>query len=339
MAIYSNTINKTQKILNMKNKIFILVAVLFSFGANAQKNVTLTIKHMLGTSPFAFNQAATNDLNNNLDVSRIDYYMSGFTIIHDGGMQTPVPASTIVFVEGDNNLVAGLGSYNVTSVEGIKFSIGVPAAVNNLDPAQWTAPHPLSPKSPSMHWGWSAGFRFVAIEGKAGSSLSTTYQMHGLGNANYFQQTVMATGVTSGNEVLINLDADYTEALKGIDVTQGPIDHGVDATDLDVLKNFRDFVFSPGTGFTPTAVSNFEKEIDLNIFPNPSTGNVRITLDNTGKTVVTSAQVFDISGRMINEISLVNQNEANVHFDAKGIYFVRLNSYGINLGSKKVVVQ
>lgn len=323
----------------MKNKILILVAVLFSFGANAQKNVTLTIKHMLGTSPFAFNQAATNDLNNNLDVSRIDYYMSGFTIIHDGGMQTPVPATTIIFVEGDNNLVASLGTYNVTNVEGIKFSIGVPAAVNNLDPAQWTAPHPLAPKSPSMHWGWSAGFRFVALEGKAGSSLGTTYQMHGLGNANYFEQTVMATGVASGNDVKINLDADYTEALKGIDVTQGPIDHGVDATDLDVLKNFRDNVFSPGTGFTPTAVSDIEREIKLNIFPNPSNGLVNITLDNNGKTTITSANVYDMSGRMIKEVSLVNKNAENIQLETKGIYFIQLNSYGINVATKKVVIQ
>lgn len=329
--------NLKNKIMS-KNKILILVAVLFSFSATAQKDVTLTIMHMLGTSPFAFNQAATNNLNNSLNIDRIDYYMSGFTIIHDGGMQTPVSSETILFVEGDNNHVASLGNHNVTNVEGIKFSIGVPSNVNNLDPAQWVAPHPLSPKSPSMHWGWSAGFRFVALEGKAGSSLSTTYQMHGLGNSNYFTQTVMVAGVNSGNDVTINLDADYTEALFGIDVTQGPIDHGVDATDLTVLENFRDRVFSAGTGI-PLGVSNFEKEIDLNIFPNPSTSNVRITLDNTGKTTVTSAQVFDISGRMINEISLVNQNEAEVSFDAKGVYFIRLNSYGINLGSKKVVIQ
>lgn len=322
----------------MKNKILILVAVLFSFSATAQKDVTLTIKHMLGGNTFAFNQAATNNLNNNLNIDRIDYYISGITIIHDGGMQTPVPASTILFVEGDINHFANLGNYNVTNVEGVKFSIGVPSSVNNQDPAQWTGSHPLAPKSPSMHWGWSAGFRFVALEGKAGSSLSTTYQMHGLGNSNYFTQTVMVNGLNQGNDVYINLEADYTEALRGIDVTQGPIDHGVDATDLTVLENFRDYVFSAGTAI-PLAVSNFENEIDLNIFPNPSTSDVRITLDNTGKTAVTSAQVFDISGRMINEVSLVNQNEATISFDAKGIYFVRLNSYGINLGSKKVVIQ
>lgn len=321
----------------MKNKILILVAVLFSFSATAQKDVTLTIKHMLGTSPFAFNQATTNNLSNNLEFTRVDYYISKITLIHDGGMQTPVP-NKYLFVQGSNNHIENIGNFNVTNVEGIKFHIGVDAPNNTSDPSQWTGNHPLAPKSPSMHWGWTSGFRFAAIEGNGGTNLDQLFQFHGLFDANYFEQTVMVPGVNTGNDVTINLDADYTQALKDINVSAGAINHGDNTNDLTVLQNFRDNVFSGGTGI-PLAVSNFEKEIDLNIFPNPSTSDVRITLDNTGKTAVTSAQVFDISGRMLNEVSLINQNEATISFDAKGIYFVRLNSFGINLGSKKVIIQ
>lgn len=322
----------------MKNKILLLAAVFFSFSASAQKDVTLTIKHLLGSSPFAFNQTATNNLNNTLNIGRVDYYMSGFTIIHDGGMQTLVPSETVIFVEGDNNLVASLGTYNVTNVEGIQFGIGVPSEFNTSDPAQWTNNHPLAPKSPSMHWGWASGFRFVALEGLAGSSLNTLYQMHGLWDANYFSQTVMTAGVNSGNDVTINLDADYVEALRGIDVTQGPIDHGANATDLTVLENFRDYVFSPGTGI-PLEVSDLEKEINLKIFPNPTTNVVSVSLNNTGTMPITRALVYDLSGKKVNEISLAGKNAADIKFDSKGIYFLSFHSNSIQVAAKKVVVQ
>ncbi|MBK9637982.1 MAG: hypothetical protein IPO63_09240 [Bacteroidetes bacterium] len=75
--------------------------------------------------------------------------------------------------------------------------------------------------------------------------------MHSLGNANYFQQTQMAAGVnTGGNNIFINLNADYVQAVKNINVASGPIDHGANATDLTVLQNLRDFVFSPSSAAT-----------------------------------------------------------------------------------------
>lgn len=321
----------------MKNRILILAALLFSMSASAQKDVTLTIKHMLGSSPFAFNQATTNNLSNNLEFTRVDYYISKITIIHDGAMQTVVP-NKYIYVRGNRNIAENLGNFNVTNVEGIKFHIGVDAPNNTSDPAQWTGTHPLAPKSPAMHWGWASGFRFAAIEGNGGANLDKNFQFHGLFDANYFEQTVMVAGVNNGNDVVVNLDADYTQAVKDIDVSAGGINHGDNTKDLTVLQNFRDNVFSAGIGI-PTAVSNFENEVDLKIYPNPSTGTVQIDLDNTTNVLVTSAQIFDISGRLLQEISLVGNKHTEVEFDGEGIYFVRLNSYGINVATKKVVIQ
>ena len=181
----------------MKKTILSILAVAFAMGAFAQKNVTLTIKHMLGTSPFTFNQAATNNIADNFSITRVDYYLSGFTIIHDGGMQTIVPANTILFVRGGANHVASLGTFNVTNIEGIKFSVGVNANVNaTMEPA--TAAYPLD-FTTNMWWGWASGYRFVALEGKSGTSLNQSYQYHGLFDPNYFEQTVMVNGVNSSN--------------------------------------------------------------------------------------------------------------------------------------------
>lgn len=302
-----------------------ILAIIFSFNAMAQKNVFLTVKHKLGANSFAFNQAATNNLNNNLSISRIDYYMSNFKIIYDGGQILSLPSNVIILVKGSNNVVKSLGSYNVTNVEGITFSIGVPQSLNHTDPATYPSSNPLAPQSPSMQWGWTAGYRFVAIEGKAGANLTTTYQMHGLGDANYFSQTKMAAGIVSGNDITINLDADYTQALKGINVTLGPIDHGVDATDLTVLKNFRDFVFAPGAGMT-TSVTSLTKETNISLYPNPSsTGEISIKNSDLNSTL-SHVDIMDVTGRTLLSYQLQNTMINKINVPLKGMFFVVLKT-------------
>lgn len=321
----------------MTKKISIaILALVFSINAIAQKNVYLTVKHKLGTNSFAFNQAATNNLGNNFDISRIDYYMSKFVIIHDSGKRLVLHDSIIILAKGSANVAKNLGSYNVTNVEGITFSIGVPAAYNNTDPALYSSPNPLAPQSPSMHWGWASGFRFVALEGKAGAALKTTYEMHCLGNDNYFSQTKMVSGVESGNNVFVNLDADYTQAVKGINVTLGPIDHGVDATDLTLLQNFRDSVFSPGAGF-PVSIKSISKESGISIYPNPSNGELNIVNSNFNNTL-SSLEIKDVTGRLISSYSFQNSNNFKVNISTKGIYFMHLKTTAGETFSQKVII-
>jgi hypothetical protein len=321
----------------MKKVIFILVAIATTLNAVAQKNVTLTIKHKLGANPFSFTQASQNNLLHNFKITRLDYYLSGFTIIHDGGMQMVVPAGKYILAKGNSNVQVSLGTFNVTNVEGIKFHIGVESPTNTADPSQWLAPHPLAPQSPSMHWGWASGYRFIAIEGKAGSTFGTTFEMHGLGNANYFEQTVTVAGVSSGNNVTINLDADYNQALKGININAGPIDHGVNATDLTVLQNFRDFVFSAGAGL-PLSVSTTVQDLGITLYPNPSKGKVYLNLNNVN-TKISSASIIDISGKTIQEISLEGKTNSNFQIATKGFYILKLHNQKENIANQKLIIE
>jgi hypothetical protein len=321
----------------MKKVFFILVAIATTLNAIAQKNVILTIKHKLGANPFSFSQASQNNLMHDFKITRVDYYMSGFTIIHDGGMLMTVPAGKYILAKGNSNVQVSLGTLNVTNVEGIKFHIGVEAPTNNADPSQWLPPHPLASQSPSMHWGWASGYRFIALEGNAGPTFNTNFEMHGLGNANYFEQTVTVAGVNSGNDVTINLDADYNEALKGININAGPIDHGVNATDLTVLQNFRDFVFSAGTGF-PVSVSSTIQDLGINIYPNPSTGNVYLNLNNANAKV-SSISINDITGNTIQEIELGGKTSTNFQIATKGFYIVRIYNQKNIIANQKLIIE
>lgn len=319
-----------------KTIILSLVFLAIALSSIAQKKVTLTIKHLLGTTPFSFGSASTNNLGQSFNISRVDYYISQISIIHDGGMVMAVP-NKYILATGGANVNEDLGNFAVTNVEGIKFFIGVEAPTNNGDPTLWPSSHPLSPKSPSMQWGWSAGYRFIALEGKSGTSLATTYEMHGLGNPNYFQQTVMAAGVNSGANISINLDANYNEALYGINVASGPIDHGVNATDLDVIKNFRDRVFKPGTGL-PTSIKNIEAATNVSVYPNPSKGVFQLSISNSIEPV-TNAKVVDITGKEIMNIDMKNISSTEIKIVTKGFYVIKLYSGNANVANQKVIVE
>jgi len=313
---------------------FLLLA--FALTGTAQKKVNLTIKHMLGTTPFAFSTASSNNLSQSFNITRVEYYISQISIIHDGGKLLSVP-NKYILANGSANVNEELGTFAVTNVEGIKFYIGVETPANNADPSLWPSTHPLAPKSPSMHWGWSSGYRFIALEGKSGSSLTTTFEMHGLGNPNYFQQTIMATGVNSGSNVTINLDADYTQALYGINVASGPIDHGVDATDLDVIKNFRDRVFKPGTGL-PTSIKNIESPINVAVYPNPSKGVFQLKTENN-ISGITAAKIVDITGKLMMSIDFKNNQNTEFRINNKGTYIINFYSGNDIISNQKIIVE
>jgi hypothetical protein len=322
----------------MKKLVFIIATIAMIIpSSQAQKDVHLTIKHLLGDQTFAFNQAATNDLGNDFSITRVDYYLSKITIIHDGGMETAALTGTYILAKGNSNVDAILGNYNVTNIEGVKFYIGVDMPNNEDDPTQWVAPHPLAPQSPSMHWGWASGYRFVALEGKAGANLATGFEMHGLFNENYFEQTVMVSGVNDGNEVFINLDADYIQAIKGINVTSGPIDHGANATDLTVLQNFRDYVFSPGSGL-PNSTNKLENELNASVFPNPSNGLVTVKIPESNASSI-SGSILDISGRIIETFTLKSSNQIDLNINQSGIYLLQLKDNQGAITTRKIAIR
>lgn len=322
----------------MTKSILPAIALMFTImTSEAQKNVYFTIAHKLGTANFAFNQTAQNDLMQDFRITRVDYYISGISIIHDGGLETAVP-NKYILAKGSANVIESLGNFNVTNVEGIRFSIGVEAPTNNADPALQPAGSPLAFQNPSMHWGWSAGYRFIALEGTTGAGFTTVFQMHGLWNANYFEQSKMSAGVPNGpNDIYINLYADYTQALKGINISTGPIDHGSNATDLTALQNFRNHVFIPSS-VIPASIDNVEENLNVSVYPNPVSGKLFIRFDDQN-TIADELKLTDVFGKIILETKLKINNEMNVGNLAKGIYILQFYRQNTIISNRKVAIE
>ncbi len=321
----------------MKRLLLNLMAVLFfSTGLFAQNNIKLTIHHKLGDEDFAMQMAAKNNIDNDFKVTRLQYYISEITIVHDGGNET-IFDKMWVLVNADESTLVDFGNNNINTVEAIKLQIGVDQGHNHLDPAIYPSTHPLAPSFPSMHWGWAAGYRFVAFEGVGGPNFNQQFQLHGLGDNNYFTTEIMLNEVADNNEIMINLDADYARALEDINVTSGLIVHGDFGAAQKCLENFNDYVFTASPASTATI--DFSEVSKFEVFPNPTIGNTTIALEASGN-LAYSVTVTDLLGKEIRFIDHVNGSaKVDLSIRDSGLYFVQLIKNGHPVITKKLIVQ
>ena len=315
----------------MKKIYTFLAFAIVVLSLQAQQNVSLKINHLLGAAPFALNQSASNDLGDPFTVTRLEYYISKITLTHGNGQVIDIPNSYIL-VNANTPTSISLGSFNLTSLESISFGIGVDAPINNADPNLQPSTHPLAPKSPSMHWGWSSGYRFVAIEGNTGVNLNQIWQIHALGNRNYSRQTINTSGSVKNSILQIELDADYTQAVSGISVNSNLLTHGEFNEAATLLFNFSTGVFTQST----VGLVENEELMTFKIYPNPSSGLININVDQTLQNA--NYIVLDMVGREIQTGSLIGLTE-QISINAKGIYFLNLYKDGSIVASEKVIIQ
>ena len=324
----------------MKKFIFLTFITCLGFitKTNAQIDVVLKINHKLDLETFAYDAVAKNNLGQDFKASRLEYYISKFSIIHDGGIETIVPIDIIALVRPDEEefTLIELGNYEVTSVERIKFHIGVYEPINNGDPTLFPASHPLALQSPSMHWGWTDGYRFAVIEGSGGTDFVGGFALHGLGNGNYFSKEHEVDTEMSGEIMQLNLNANYSGALRDIYLMgDDNFSHGSTGMALKLIENFRDYVFG-------NYYASIEKEVanlDWSIFPNPTTTNA-VTIKvagNTGEQY--TIKLTNTAGQLINTI-LINENQPmSIEIPVAGMYSVSIYKKEELISTDRLIVQ
>lgn len=320
-------------------KITLIAALLLStLGLNAQINTELRIYHKLGALESQANVTVQNNLTQDYKVTRLEYYMSGFTVVHDGGQETAISVDTVALMRGTGSQYSTvqLGTLPITNVEAIKFHIGVPTPANNANPSLYPPSHPLAPKNPSMHWGWAAGYRFLVYEGVGGANFSQSFQLHGLGNNNYMETTVATTGQNVGGTMYIVLDADYVRGVENIDVSSGVIAHGVDNEDLTALENFKDFVFSSSSVTLYADLDEQAISSAWSVFPNPSKASENVSVTIGKELAVKQLSVTNALGQELS--SVVNPSGTiALALPESGVYFVNLMGESGIISTKRVV--
>ena len=98
--------------------IFLLV-VLCHCGSFAQNNVELRIYHRMGNDQYAWNTAFVNGFGESFKVTRLQYYVTRISLIHDGGQVTAISDDTVSLVKANGSYSSILlGALNVMNIEG-----------------------------------------------------------------------------------------------------------------------------------------------------------------------------------------------------------------------------
>ncbi len=318
-------------------KLLLFGALVCGIGAtaSAQSSISLRINHKLNGNNFAFNETGVNNLDQEFNADRLEYYLSRISMVHDGGIYTTLQAYTLVNAGAET--VIDLGDLDAVNLESISFYVGVDQAVNHGDPSQWNPEHPLAPKFPSMHWGWAAGYRFLAIEGTDLGS-GQEVQIHALGDENYFEVIIPLNNPSAGNDLEISVDANYEQIYKDVDISGGLISHGAIGPSITALTNMRDDVFS----LSEIILSASDAKVDYAIkaFPNPSFDGavtVQLAVEEAYKYDIL---VCDLLGKPVASKSNVgNLAKLDLRLPSAGIYFLNLSINGEVLHTEKLIVQ
>lgn len=281
----------------MRSLFSIVLFFTFTVITNAQVDVSIHMHQKLGDQPFGYNSVVQTAAGYYIKVTRLQYYISEVKLIHDGGQITPVTDQYFLVTPTVDSILE-LGNFDITSLEGIEYSLGVDAGHNHLDPASYPSSHPLAPKNPSMHWGWTAGYRFIALEGFAGATsgaVNNNFQIHTIDDVNYKSLTLNTSGELVEGHLAIHVNADYLKMFEGINAQNGVISHAANGPSKKQMDNMQAIVYSAEE---TTSTTNLDPSIAFTLSPNPTRGMVSLTYD-LSKFNTSELLFSDITGKII----------------------------------------
>jgi hypothetical protein len=275
-------------------------------------------------------------------LDHFDYYLSEILLAHDGGQEVNLNQD-IYLVEPENHTFL-LGNFNVEVIEQLNFTVGVPkkwntqSGVESQDISLYPETYPLSFQSPSMYWGWQAGYMHMIIGGYSDSQSDGNpdayFELHNLGANN--QQTLslnVTQTATSANQIDIYVDCNIEQWIKNIPLATVGVSHGEVGFNKTILENVQVepvFTLANSASLAENEVPNFTVWISNHeLFVNLT------EVKNLGK-----CSIIDQSGRLVQTQSTLN-SAGILSFKnlSSGFYLVQLEDTKGNLiAAKKTLI-
>lgn len=292
--------------------------------AFSQNTIEIQLKPLYNGQPISINQLLTDANGTDFKITRMEYYLHEFAITHDGGQSTTLSTSDNYVLANANSLFYTIGTGNIVSVESIGFKVGVDTSLNHDDPSLYPMGHPLGNQTPSMHWGWAAGYRFLALEAEVDADgdgvMETLLQSHIVGDQ--FIKTVspitISNSTLDGSTVKIALTYDINLWLTNVDVATAGVNHGAGAVNGTIMGNTDPMnVFAEGT------ITSIENNSTLDASISSISAN---SLSYEAPENIIRIEIFDVSGKLLISES-PNQSAGTLeHNLSSGIYIIRLSS-------------
>ena len=320
----------------------VVLMVFYIISANSQKEIVLRLSHALNDSSFKYNQIFEVDGNKNY-YTRLQYYLSGFELEHDAGQSTLLNNVYVLASGHISNYY--LGNFNISYLESISFDVGVDQIANSGNTTNYSAQHPLGPKSPPMDWGWPSGYFFVVTNGFTDTGNDnipeTNFQLHALGDMMLSPiDPIYLSGTNLNDTIYVDLIVNTERFISGINLSFVGADHSSSTDNLIMCNNSSTLnIFEPGyldvTGLKENNVSSDYIFLDYTLAFAPT---INYHFESNNKV---NLRITDINGKIhINEKNLVSQGSFFPLKElATGIYIVTIDNGTNRIFKKFNVVQ
>ncbi len=315
--------------------------------AQTSNQVVLSFEHKaIGVEPLVLDQTVFSIWNNKkVILSRAEFYISEIEILQPDGTVLPLTDRYVLLNANAPTTEFDLGSWPVETAQGLVMHLGVPQSVNHLDPATYPTGHPLALQNPSMHWGWSAGYRFMAIEGKVDNNgdgvPETTFEFHNLGDALY--KTIEFTGTKNAEngELELHFILDYSKLFENMAMSGNVIQHGSGAANVAMMNNAASasflYIVLPVSA-TPDVASN---SLQIQAWPNPAQAETTLhyRLPMAGQVDLQLTNAFGQTVRTFANLPAAGSVRLETSTLPAGIYRYAFYENGTLLARKPLIVQ
>lgn len=216
---------------------------------HVHSSMALHMNHKFGSETFQLNDTYTLDDGSKVKISRAEFYLSQPHITTMEDVQVDNYSDEYVLIQaGTMHYELGDADFTQDHFHKLVFNVGVDSVANHSDPTTYDASHALSLKTPSMHWAWSSGYRFMVIEGSVDTDDDGTFEndfAYHIGMDDFLVSDTlhMHKNITSAG-LMIMLNVDYKELFTGLDLTTDLSTHTMDNMPLanKVKANFSEFI-------------------------------------------------------------------------------------------------
>ncbi len=203
--------------------------------------VQLEINYLVDGQPLVVDQAY--DLNGTkVSFNVANFYISGISLVNDANEETAF--EDLYLLARPDQRTFDLGQVAEGMYSNLKFSVGVQPEENAMSEEDFTsrpADDPLAMQSPSMHWSWNAGYRFLRVDGLVDTNgngelevIAEEAMEYHLGTNNFLTNLDININQEFEDDgtTVISINFDLATLLSGLDLTTEPQTHTGDKPEI-----------------------------------------------------------------------------------------------------------
>jgi len=314
-----------------------LLFTLFTISLNCfsqQKEVSLYLSHYYNGEAFKLDETYSFGDSVNCNISRLEYYLNINSLYSSNGDSIEflgefyTADDSLINYSGKQVLVKtkkhkySLGLHDISDLSTMNFHLGVPSEINKQDPSIWTINHALAPKDPSMHWGWDAGYRFIAFEAMVDKDsdgiFESVLQYHAVGDILYRSLSQAINTVETEEEIIIYMDVNNEKLFTDTNASDGGVFHGQQEQIISLMDNF-----AFNSVFANTENLSIKNSHSLtSISPNPFSNFLQFEIEKSA-----TLRAYSILGNLLFETPLEKGlNSINTSMLTQGVYIFRVEN-------------